>query len=92
MSKYPDLRTYINDKWEGVILDAAISFIKNISPSEFSSVRIPYPTTQWVEEVLVTSVYTRVNGKNVVFFVNVATMVSVKGREYGERRNDIETD
>lgn len=92
MSKYPDLRTYINDKWEGVILDAAISFIKNISPSEFSSVRIPYPTTQWVEEVLVTSVYTRMTGKNVVFFVNVATMVSVKGREYGERRNDIETD
>lgn len=92
MRNYRNLKEYLNEEWHGIFLSAVIKYTNDMSPDVFSNSRIPNPYAKWVDDVLVTSVYTKLNDKNVTFFITIAATMAFKGHENGKRKNDIETD
>lgn len=92
MKRYRELKEYINDQWNDYISARATTFIKeNYSNSEFENERIPTIIARWLNDVEVTSVYTKIEKDNhVKLFVSVRADVGFKGREYGKNHNDIE--
>lgn len=94
MKTYRDLKSYINDEWYDYIFNHATNFIKNnISDDEIATNRVPDPLARWLEEVEVTSLYTKVlKDDDVKLYASVRARLAFKGYEYGSRRNDVETE
>lgn len=94
MEKYRDLKHYLNVKWRDLIFSRSSNFIKNnVSNDEIATNRIPLPFARWLEEVEVTSVYTKaIKDNQIEIYASVRARLAFKGNEYGKRSNDVDTD
>jgi hypothetical protein len=94
MARLRDLKDYINHTWYDQIKNQASYFIKqNYSDDEVCTSRIPEIKGRWLEDIQVTSVYTKAKENSKIdIFMTVRAQLCFKGIEYGKRGNDISDD